>query len=381
MDDDFPGICIGLDRGRKSRAVPAASKLRESDCARFGVRRCCSDVTWLLSAAHAHSSPDRINVKSVEQFLLQLYGSTMDVRPGEYSQWVFGLMQSMISFDSAGRSALDTRSGETLVIGADIYQEDADVLAQWQTVNRDDPVLAYGLSHPLQAVTFHAPTIMASLRDAGMQHYLKHNDQHQNGLVVLAPSAPGGLWDALGVYRARSDQQFSRREMELVQMLMPHVLQAIKINHSLASSSAEPASGPVTAIVRANGQLQYSAPELAALLRLEWPDWRGYVLPAHLINALGASAAGQFKGRHIEATATVSGAVIMLRLKRMSPLASLSDREAQAARLFGAGFSVKEIAQKMGIAPNTVRNFVQRIYKKLNVNDKAALAVLLSADT
>lgn len=319
-------------------------------------------------------------MESINKILLSLYRSTIDVPYGDYSQWVFSLLQSAFPFDSAGRTNLDTRTGNVLIVGSDLYREDTKLLGDWQTVNRYDPVLAHGLSQPGRATTFHVPTLARSMYDAGMRRYVQNNPHHQNGMVILAPTIVGGHWDALGFYRSHTDQQFSHRDKELVQILAPHVLQAIKINMCLAGA-VESASNFSTAIVRANGQLQYLAPSSAALLRLEWPEWPGYVLPAQMTNALCSSSERSFKGKHIVATADISGELMVLQIKALSPLASLSDREAVVAQFYGTGLSTKEIARRMNIAPNTVRNFVQRVYKKLNVNDKAALAVFLSGNT
>ena len=219
---------------------------------------------------------------------------------------------------------------------------------------------------------------MASLRDAGLQHYLKHNAHHQNGLVIISPGAIDGQWDALGFYRSGIDRQFSRADMRRLDLLAPHILQAIHINLRLAGA-VEPAPGAACALARANGELQYAAPALSVLLRLEWPDWRGHALPAALMTALRTGHARRFIGKHIEVGADVSGDLIVLHIKARSPLAGLSNREAIAARLYGAGWSTKDIARQMEIAPNTVRNFIQRVYKKLDVNDKAALATLLGS--
>lgn len=251
------------------------------------------------------------------------------------------------------------------------------MLGEWQTVNRDDPVLARALSRPGQATSFHAPTLMSSLHDGGIRRYLQRRSHHQNGVAVLARTGRDDCWDALGFYRAQSDQQFTRSDLRLVQILAPHILQAIKINLRVAGA-VEPESSMIVAIARDNGHLRYAGPGLAELLRLEWPAWNGCVLPGALMDALRASPERRFTGQRIAVDAEDAGGLLMLRLKTRSALASLSTREAEAATLYGAGLSTKEIARRMEIAPSTARNFVQRVYAKLNVSDKAALAVMLS---
>jgi DNA-binding NarL/FixJ family response regulator len=53
----------------------------------------------------------------------------------------------------------------------------------------------------------------------------------------------------------------------------------------------------------------------------------------------------------------------------------LSEREYEVLEALRAGFSYKEIARKLDIALDTVRNHIRKIYQKLNVNSaRAAIA-------
>ena len=55
----------------------------------------------------------------------------------------------------------------------------------------------------------------------------------------------------------------------------------------------------------------------------------------------------------------------------------LSCQEYSIAHRFGAGDSHRDIAVQMRLAPATVRNVVQNIYRKLGINSKATLARML----
>ncbi|MBS5479403.1 MAG: helix-turn-helix transcriptional regulator, partial [Coriobacteriia bacterium] len=57
----------------------------------------------------------------------------------------------------------------------------------------------------------------------------------------------------------------------------------------------------------------------------------------------------------------------------------LTDREAQIVDLLAHGRSMSHAAQELGLATNTVRNYVQRIYEKLDVHSKQELIELLDA--
>jgi DNA-binding NarL/FixJ family response regulator len=65
-------------------------------------------------------------------------------------------------------------------------------------------------------------------------------------------------------------------------------------------------------------------------------------------------------------------------LTPMEPKQMLSPREAEVATLLAQGLNHKAVARQLGIAPATVRNQTSRIYEKLGVNNRAALATSLA---
>jgi len=70
--------------------------------------------------------------------------------------------------------------------------------------------------------------------------------------------------------------------------------------------------------------------------------------------------------------------MLLLKIRRVSPLHILSQREVEVARLYGQGKSYKEIGLLLNISPATVRNFLGRIYTKLDIGNKVELISLLS---
>ena len=55
--------------------------------------------------------------------------------------------------------------------------------------------------------------------------------------------------------------------------------------------------------------------------------------------------------------------------------ATLSRREQETLALLAEGFRYKEIAEKMGISFNTVREYVHSIYRKLHVTSRTEAVV------
>jgi DNA-binding NarL/FixJ family response regulator len=59
------------------------------------------------------------------------------------------------------------------------------------------------------------------------------------------------------------------------------------------------------------------------------------------------------------------------------PLAGLTAREAEIARLMVAGRSRPQIAKDLEVTENTVREYGRRIYRKLGVRNRVDLAMLV----
>jgi DNA-binding NarL/FixJ family response regulator len=106
---------------------------------------------------------------------------------------------------------------------------------------------------------------------------------------------------------------------------------------------------------------------------------KGYVLkdipPAELIVSIRAIKGGIIQISPLVAHKLVQGSLTPDRLYTQTGnepewLSSLSYREHEVLKLLIAGFSNKEIAGKLRIAEQTVKNYVSIIYEKLGVRDR-----------
>jgi DNA-binding CsgD family transcriptional regulator len=70
---------------------------------------------------------------------------------------------------------------------------------------------------------------------------------------------------------------------------------------------------------------------------------------------------------------------LALRLERPSPVSLLSPREQEVARMVAAGYPNKTIASILEISSWTVASHLRRIFIKLEVSSRAAMAARLSA--
>ncbi|MGW2850345.1 response regulator transcription factor [Streptomyces sp. NPDC001274] len=56
----------------------------------------------------------------------------------------------------------------------------------------------------------------------------------------------------------------------------------------------------------------------------------------------------------------------------------LTVREREVAGIVGTGKKTREIAQELSVSPRTVDAHLTRIYRKLNISSRAALARLMA---
>jgi two-component system, NarL family, nitrate/nitrite response regulator NarL len=96
-----------------------------------------------------------------------------------------------------------------------------------------------------------------------------------------------------------------------------------------------------------------------------------------VVAAAAEAGAVAFVGKEIEpeALARLLDDLLARRGSRMiatPELPHLTSREADVLRLLVSGMSVKEMAQTLGISPETIKVHLGRLYGKLGVNDRVA---------
>lgn len=310
--------------------------------------------------------------------LLEIYRAARQMAADEFPNAVMAMLRATLQFDAARLLCAGMAGGTAVVRGSIMYNIPSDNSLDWESIQHQDLVVPHVLNHLGEPFAFHAPTLFAGPAHAIMRDYVQRYE-HRNGLVIVVPDADSGLLDALSVYRAGADAQFGERERHLIRYLMPHLQESLKLNRMLAvPSAAIPARGALL-IAQLDGAVQTCAAPAAQLIATEWPDWRPARLPPALLAALSRTGCTRYEGTQLCVTCQRLNTLLFLRVAARSPLLRLSPRELQVARLYGQGRAAKAVANALGITPATTRNMLQRIYQKLDVHDKAALAQLMLA--
>ncbi len=199
-----------------------------------------------------------------------------------------------------------------------------------------------------------------------------------SALTTLLPDESTGLYNFVSLFRGEAQPAFSEDERELVELLVPHLMQAEQTHWRLALRRQFSAASEHQAQIDEAGFLRHASPDFCHLLVREFPAWPGGPLPLPLQPLLQAGQ-GQWQGQSIEIGVGPLGGSANGRRITVRPRIGhgLTRREETIARAYAGGDSYKEIARQFGLSPATVRGYLRECYLKLGVTNKAALGGVL----
>ena len=215
------------------------------------------------------------------------------------------------------------------------------------------------------------------LKNAEIYRLLYHSIGIEQNMGVYAYKPSCGLYDGISLYRSDPANPFSEEERQALQCLVPHLIETRHINYlKYLSAGTQPRSQQQSlAAADGKGIIHVAEEGFVELLRLEWPQWCGPRLPELLSNGRPAQ---RYVGRAIAVRFVPVLDMFLLKARPRTAVDDLSRRELEIAHHFAQGLTNKEIAQKAGLAPATVRNHLSSIYLKLGIGNKAELATMLS---
>ena len=114
------------------------------------------------------------------------------------------------------------------------------------------------------------------------------------------------------------------------------------------------------------------------LIDKSWPNWEPPVLPTQFMNAVKQAGSHAQVVRNLKITRHSADNSIVVSVRKVSPLDTLSRREREVADKIARGLSYKSVARELGISPKTVANHLSNVNLKLNITSRADLISVLS---
>lgn len=316
-------------------------------------------------------------MEQVNDVLIALYRAAREVPAEEFHGHALALLSSAVPFDSA-RWATGAPDGYvTLIRGAFLFNESPETLTEYNEFREDDKALRLLKERPGLTLNCHLPTIIDTASH-GLQSYLRRY-QHEHALITACPIRETDTVQALSLYGAYENKRFSEQQRQLVQLVFPHLLEAMQINYALhieREKSAGAGRAWAAAICDESGCFRFVEAKFAELLKAEWPNGNGRSVPAVLLAAVSDGAA-RLAGRYAVFVWRISRELMFIKARKRLPVDALSARELTVAQHVAAGWIHKEIARALNISPATVRNHVQAIHERIGVHNNAELVAQL----
>jgi DNA-binding CsgD family transcriptional regulator len=208
----------------------------------------------------------------------------------------------------------------------------------------------------------------------------------------------------------RTGQGFTERDREVMNLLNPHIKQALRNAEALKQWKEEAAllknalrrSGQAVAAISEGGTIQWATSRAERLMKLYWPDegkrpgrlpqalhdWtrqqlKALCCPGHIPRPLSPLLIRGGRGElRVTLVRDTRSTLLFFQEKVTSPQPDvlkrhgLTTREAEVLDLVTLGRTNPEIAELLGISPRTVQSLVQRIFDKLGVETRTAAATL-----
>jgi DNA-binding NarL/FixJ family response regulator len=253
------------------------------------------------------------------------------------------------------------------------------MLASYERVKHHDRAALEVKRNLGKTLSFHSADINAGSSNADIRAHSKRF-AIQNVLVTTSCDPQLSRQDFLSLWRARSRDQYSQDEHRLAEFLMPHMIEAGRINRLLwlnQMTAEVVARRGARAIGSLSGTLYTSDSAFADIVRLECPDWLPPALPRRLMDALRASSEYRFLGARISVIASPVGDMLYFQARERLAIDALTSAERVVATRIAHGLAYKEVARDLGVSLATVRNQLHNVYRKLGVGNKAALAQCL----
>lgn len=312
--------------------------------------------------------------------LLALYSAARRVATGEFQDLALALIRPITAFNSAAWGTGRVKADGAVLHSVHLVGDPPDRLIDYEEVKDQDVAVFTLKENPGRALIFHAPTLYRGPGHTGIREYAKRW-KHQSYLLASRLDEDSGLIQWLGLYRSNPDEQYEEKERRALEILFPHLNEALTLNRLIQLESDDSSSPYGTAIADRFGVLHHTDRRFAELVRHEWPKLGDRTLAKALTEHLRTCPGKRYVGCSIVVCIRAVRDLFFLKAREKEPIDRLTPRQRAVAAYVAEGLHYKEIARRLGLSPSTVRNYTQAIHERLDVRTNAELACLFITST
>ena len=313
--------------------------------------------------------------EDVSSLLLELYRLSSEMPMTVFQDAALDLIKPYVPFSSSMWGTATTTAEGIDVRTLHLHQKSPDMMIEYEEHKHLDSAAAYFFGKGDRTRGFNVAQWFTAPKEAQLLDYLRRYEQ--NNILITTSSEPRtSFLQWVSLFRASPDSNYTTKDEQLVAVLSPHLMQAVGLNRvlHLDRTIAVPINGQSrgAAIADLHGAIYHCAPAFDELMREEFSGWASGQLPKRLLEHF-MSAQPMYVGQNAVLTQRVEQRLLFIAARKRCRADNLSSRERTVAERLSLGETHKEIAAALGRSPNTVRNQIQSVYDKLEVNNVAGL--------
>jgi DNA-binding CsgD family transcriptional regulator len=307
--------------------------------------------------------------------LLRLYRAAQELPITDFQDAALNFLKPVLPFDSSlWGTAAHTADGADIHT-VHLHNKSHEMLAAYEEVKHQDTAVGAMFAQPRATRGFNLERWFSEPGQREIREVMRRFGI-ENMLATTVNDLDTRFAHWILLYRADRHADYSAEEIARLELLAPHVMEALAINRKLHLDRLSPAATETTArgsaIADVRGVVYHADARFAALALEEWADWQERRLPdalcAHFLHG-----SERFRGQAVVVDARLDQQLLFLKARPRCRSDNLTAREFTIAKLIAKGDSHKQIAQALDRSPATVRNQIQKIYDKVQVSNIAGL--------
>jgi len=308
----------------------------------------------------------------LHETILTLYRGCCDRSAPDFKEWAMETVCRTVPFDSGIWVTAEVISERFR--SAYLYKQPPEMMANY------DKVMGISGDFLAQAVVTH-PGRTINSGDVMPRHdfirqpvYLQHCRHYgmEYGLSTCHVLPVTGIVTCIAFYRADPDAPFSESERQSTELLIPHMIEALRINLFFYMRGSNAQEDRALAICDSTGTLYETTPRFPDVLHSVWPTWKGprLQLPFESLNGQGRV---RWSSDGLSFEASPCQDLFLLSVARVDVLDRLTPRQTEVAQLLVNGKTYKSIGRELTISTSTVTKHVNEIHARLQIDGREAL--------
>lgn len=315
---------------------------------------------------------------TLNQTILALYRGCRDQTISNFKHWAMEIVRAAVNFDSGIWATSDIVSDDFNCIY--LFHQPPELIHNYNKHIRisGDHLAKTALASPGR--TIRLADVCPSDRRHEIPTFWEHCSQFgiEHALCTCPISPVAQIPTGLSFYRAAQDSPFTDEDRETVELLVPHMIEAMRLNLFSFMNSPGIRTGDALAICDGTGVLYETTPRFPELMTSKWPDWRGPQLKLPFASLAGHDAA-RWTEHGLTFEAKPCRDLYLLRMTMENPLDRLSPRQRDVAEMLAKGMRYKNIARDLDISPSTVTKHVNQIHLRLEIGGREELIRLVDS--